>query len=147
MPDDVRKVAALIPISEEMAKDIDEFRSSFEAWLKDPTTTTTAEAAPPRYTGLRCSECRHCAVMDTGYSNWTVMDTVATCMSDIHPQREWAVDAWGPLRDLPGDGFAATCPSFMPEGPGLHSNVDQDEVDMWTDEARAWWGDRSTLGS
>src|ERR1700760_4716469 len=91
--------------------------------------------------GQKCSLCIHAAVMDTGYSNWTVLDTVGTCIPGHHPKQEWEVGYFQHEPDA-DDRFAEHCPFYEAGGPGLSADVDLEDVAIHTPEARTWWTER-----
>lgn len=62
----------------------------------------------------KCTQCDHCVLEDTGYSNWTVMGTELHCLEDAHPVP--AFDLW--YGEDYRTYFAMQCPKFKPTERG-----------------------------
>lgn len=89
-----------------------------------------------------CLECRHCAQMDYGYSNYTVEGTEVACMLDVHPDGTFD-RFYGVEKKLT---FAAVCQRFE-EGEGFELDCDRETLEDALPAHRAWFENYQSTGN
>lgn len=89
---------------------------------------------------LTCDGCTNCALVDYGYSNYTVEGTTVICMIGEHPKGEFD-RGWGLFaeEDQEGLAFAEKCLHYSSGGPGLTADVDGEDIWCIDDSAYNWW--------
>ena len=73
-----------------------------------------------------CTTCKFCLLADSGYSNYTVLETMVHCLRKLNPKLP-AEDSYG-NEDHAVNKFAETCDSYVAAKP-LHLDVDGE--DSW----------------
>ena len=82
----------------------------------------------------RCDHCRFAVLVDTGYSNWTVMGTDLFCSKRLHPEDGFDI-FYGVDEKLK---FAVSCDAFEGGDP-LMIDCDHERLDELTPEEREMW--------
>ncbi len=72
----------------------------------------------------KCDNCTYCILLDEGYSNYTVENTLVYCMLDVLPDPGFD-RGWGGRDQQPKLFYAEQCPHFEAGNP-VQLDVDRD---------------------
>ena len=74
-----------------------------------------------------CADCKFFMTYDSGYSNYTVMETTACCLKNLNPHLPAEESySWRRSKEVPRQlQVAETCPAYK-EGEGAWFDVDGD---------------------
>lgn len=82
-----------------------------------------------------CNECKFCYKQDTGYSNYTVLETEISCLKKLNPGLP-KDEEYRPAGGDPVLAFAIQCSGYV-EGEPLYIDCEQENVPYPNDKSEA----------